>query len=157
MAAPRAPAGRRTNAARVGRFALTGILAGLVQLGALSLLIHNGWQSLLANAVAFLLSAQLNFVLSHLFTWRDRQIGRRLWRRWLAFHGSIAAMAALNMAVFVALRPLLPALLASAAGICAAALGNYLIGDHVVFRAHPQQLPVARIVARPIRVTEQSA
>jgi len=40
------------------------------------------------------------------------------------------------MVVFVVARTLVPYLAASAAGICAAAVGNFLIGDRLVFRPH---------------------
>lgn len=122
--------------ARPVRFAITGGLAGLVQLALLKLLTDHGWQALVANAVAFLLAAQLNFALSSLFTWRDRRTRQSLGRRWLAFHGSIAGMAVVNLAVFSAARLVLPVLAASAAGICAAAIGNFFIGDRLVFRSH---------------------
>jgi putative flippase GtrA len=87
-----------------------------------------------ANAAAFLLAAQLNFALSSAFTWRDRFVSHSLARRWLLFHGSIAATALLNMLTFSAARFVLPVLAASAAGIATGALGNYLLGDRVVFR-----------------------
>ena len=93
-----------------------------------------GWPAALANAVAFLLAAQVNFALSSLFTWRDRRRMAPLWRRWLAFHGAIAAMALVNQSVFLAARTVLPVLAAAAAGIAVAAVGNYLLGDRLVFR-----------------------
>jgi putative flippase GtrA len=40
------------------------------------------------------------------------------------------------MLVFVATRGLLPPLVASAAGLAAAASGNFVIGDRFVFRGH---------------------
>ena len=123
--------------ARPLRFALTGALAGLFQLGLLALLTGRGWPAVPANAVAFLLAAQVNFALSSLFTWRDRRLPASPWRRWLLFHGSIAAMAVLNGLVFLATHTVLPALAASAAGIAVAALGNFVLGDRLVFRALP--------------------
>jgi putative flippase GtrA len=120
--------------ARPLRFAMTGGLAGLTQLVLLKLFTDQSVHALPANAAAFLLAAQVNFVLSNLFTWRDRGAGRALWRRWLVFHGSIAGMAVVNMAVFAVARTMMPDLAASVAGICAAAFGNFLIGDHLVFR-----------------------
>ena len=128
---------RRLDATRVARplrFALTGGLAGLLQLGLLALLTGRGWPTAPANAVAFLLAAQVNFALSSLFTWRDRQRTAPLWRRWLAFHGAIVATALVNQSVFLVARTVLPALVASAAGIAVAAVGNYLLGDRLVFR-----------------------
>lgn len=85
--------------------------------------------------LAFLLAAQVNFVLSGLFTWRDRRTILSWPRRWLLFHGSIAGMAVVNMLVFALSRLLLPDLAASAMGIAVAAAGNFLLGDLVIFRA----------------------
>jgi len=120
--------------ARVLRFAITGGLAGLLQLVLLSLLMRSGWQALPANAAAFLLSAQFNFALSSVFTWRDRLTKRSPVRRWVAFHGAIALMAVVNLGVFAVMRMVLPDIAASAAGICAAALGNFGLGDRLIFR-----------------------
>ena len=121
--------------ARLIRFALTGGLAGLAQLTLLIAFTDRGWHALGANAAAFLVAAQFNFILSSLFTWTDRQTGQTIGRRWLLFHGSIAGMAVLNMAVFAAARLVVPDPAASAAGIGVAAFGNFFIGDHLVFRA----------------------
>lgn len=122
------------EAARPLRFALTGGIAGATQLALLALLTRHGWQELPANGVAFLLAAQVNFALSATFTWRDRFDDRALGRRWLTFHGSIAIMAVINMLVFAFARLALPALAASALGIGVAAVGNFVVGDHLVFR-----------------------
>src|SRR2546423_9656275 len=122
-----------SRVARPLRFALTGGLAGLLQLGLLALLTGRGWPAALANAIAFLLAGQVNFALSTTLTWRDRRMTAPLWRRWLLFHGSIAAMAGVNGLVFLAVRTVLPPLLASAAGIAVAAGGNFLLGDRLVF------------------------
>jgi putative flippase GtrA len=119
--------------ARLLRFVLTGGIAGLSQLTLLSLLLDRNVPSLIANATAFLIAAQLNFVLSSLFTWRDRVPVQPLWGRWLLFHGSIASMALVNMAVFAAGRPFLPALAASGSGIAVAAIGNFVLGSKLVF------------------------
>jgi putative flippase GtrA len=112
----------------------TGGAAGATQLILLALMTRHGWDALLANVLAFLLAAQLNFALSLTFTWRDRRRSGSLVHRWLLYHGSIAAMALLNMLVFVVAHSLVPALVASALGIVAAAMGNYLAGDRLVFR-----------------------
>lgn len=126
---------------------MTGGLAGLVQLVVLQVLVNHHWQPLPANAVAFLLAAQLNFGLSSLFTWRDRGLVER-WRvrglagsapllaqRWLTFHGAIASMAVVNMLTFAVAHHFVPVLAASALGICTAAIGNFLLGDRLVFRS----------------------
>ena len=139
--------------ARIVRFAITGGLAGLLQLVLLGLLTKHGWQALPANAAAFLLSAQFNFVLSSLLTWRDRLTKRSPVRRWLAFHGAIALMAMVNLGVFAVMRLVLPDIAASAAGICAAALGNFCLGDRLIFRT--QTRSAVRISGR--RVVERAA
>lgn len=123
-----------TDGARPLRFTFTGGTAGLIQLALLALLTGQGWPAAPANAFAFLLAVQVNFGLSSLFTWRDRPALTPLWRRWLAFHGAIAAMTALNGLVFLAAHPVLPTLPAAALGIAIAAGGNFLLGDRLVFR-----------------------
>ena len=124
--------------ARLARFALTGGLAGLCQLSLLTALTGRGWPPDLANVTAFLVAAQLNFLLSSIFTWCDRLAtrvsGGALRRRWLAFHGAIASMAVVNMVVYSTARHVMPVLIASALGIAAAALGNFVLGDCLVFR-----------------------
>jgi hypothetical protein len=74
----------------------------------------------------------------HLFTWRDRRphagTAPIVLVRWAAYQGSVAGTALLNMLVFVAVRAVLPPLVASAAGLAAAASGNFVIGDRFVFR-----------------------
>ncbi|HLJ66829.1 MAG TPA: GtrA family protein [Chloroflexota bacterium] len=125
-------------ATRPLRFAGTGGAAAAVQLTLLVLLTHRGWDALLANAVAFLLAAQVNFALSVTVTWRDRRGADSrpgtVFRRWLLFHGSIAFMALVNMLVFTLARAVLPTLPASLAGSAAGAAGNYISGDRFVFR-----------------------
>jgi putative flippase GtrA len=124
--------------ARPLRFAVTGGLTGVLQLALLALLTRHGWNAIPANAVALLLSTQVNFALSHLFTWRDRRPHAGtlpiVVMRWVAYQGSVAGTALLNMLVFVAARAVLPPLVASAAGLAAAASGNFVIGDRFVFR-----------------------
>lgn len=137
------------SSGRPVRFALTGGVAGLSQLALLAVFTGRGWAPGPANVVAFLLAAQLNFLLSSTVTWRDRASGagrgRDHGRRWLAYHGAIGGMAALNMLVYSMARHVAPVLAASALGIMAAAVGNFVVGDRLVFRsraaAHPSRAP----------------
>lgn len=133
-------------AARPFRFIGTGVTAAAIQLGTLTLLIHLGWHDIPANVVAFLFAAQINFVLSYNLTWHDRHApGTRL-RCWLLFHGSIALMALLNLVVFLLARSIVPAVVASALGIMAGALGNYLTGDRLVFhRGRRREAPTGPV------------
>lgn len=123
--------------ARPLRFAVTGGIAALMQLSLLSGLIHGGTQPILANGLAFLVAAQVNFCLSQLFTWHDRTPGawtrRELVRRWLLFHGSITGAAVLNMLVFVLAHHAMPAVAASALGILVASVVNFAAHDRLAF------------------------
>jgi putative flippase GtrA len=125
-------------AARPLRFVGTGGVAASVQLALLAAMTSSGWDDLLADGLAFLLAAQVNFILSMAFTWRDRRGSGPLHRRWLLYHGSIATMALLNMLVFVLMRSLLSTLIAAVLGIAAAGIGNYLASDRLVFRHAPE-------------------
>lgn len=129
----------RGNGPRLARFAYTGAFAGVIQLALLQLWTMHGWDALLANTVAFLVSAQVNFLLSARFIWRDRHASHHrtetLLRRWLAFHGAIFGTALLNQGVFVVAQLALPALVASGLGIAAGALVNFVVQDRFVFAA----------------------
>jgi putative flippase GtrA len=127
-----------SSSVRPLRFAFVGIFAGLVQLGVFSVLILRGVNPILGNALAFLGSVQLNFLLSSLITWRDRGVPPG-WMavplRWARFHAVCAVGAAVNfMTFFMLARAPLPALVASGAGILAGAAVNYAVNDRVVFR-----------------------
>ncbi len=125
------------TAPRLVRFACTGLLAGAVQLALLHLWTARGWNALVANPIAFLVSAQLNFLLCVTFIWRDRYDAtcrtEALRRRWIAFHGSILGTALLNQAVFGVALLALPSLAAAGLGIAAGALVNFLVQDRFVF------------------------
>ena len=123
-----------SDAARPLRFAFSGAVAAVVQLVLLALLTRHGWDEFAAEVAAFLVSAQVNFALNYTFTWRGRSGRRALWRRWLMFHGSIAGTGLLNILTFAAAHHVLPALMASALGIGVASIGNFIVGDRLVFR-----------------------
>ena len=102
----------------------------------------------MANVMAFLLAAQVNFLLSSLFTWHDRRVKSEVSRlkaifiRWLSFHGSIAGTALLNELVFIIASAIVPTLLASVLGICSAALINFFVFNRLVFRQPASQTNV---------------
>ncbi len=124
--------------ARPARFALVGGACGLLQLLFLVLLKRAGLAAIPANVAAYILSAQVNFLLSNRFIWHDRwsSDARRsdLLHRWLSFHASIAGTFVLSQAVFVAARLLLPDVAASALGLAIAAVVNFLVQDRLTFR-----------------------
>lgn len=125
----------RSEKARPFRFILTGGTGAAVQLGCLRSLTFLGWSPFLGDVVAFLVAAQINFLLSYLFTWGDRrrESGIGLARCWSTFHVSIAGTFVLNMVVFTASSRILPTMLAAALGILVASIGNFFLGDRLVF------------------------
>ena len=138
----------RSSRLRPLRFALTGGTAGVVQLVMLRCLEGVGVPGLLANGLGFLISAQVNFLLSQAFTWADRGLdraaGETLGRRWARYHVAIAGTALLNMLVFAVARMALPDLVASALGIGVAAVANFILGDRLVFHDREQRGEAAR-------------
>src|SRR5579871_2326169 len=94
-----------SDAARPLRFACTGGAALLLQLYILHALTVARWSPIPADIVAILLSTQLNFVLSYIFTWRDRRpTGHNLPAmvvRWATYQSTAAGAALLNLAVFI--------------------------------------------------------
>ncbi len=128
----------RTRGPRLARFACTGGLAAVIQLGLLHLWTARGWNAIVANAVAFFVAAQVNFALSATVTWGDRRDAlhprETLLRRWLSFHGTIFSTALLNQAIFALARTAMPDLPAAGFGIAAAAFVNFVMLDRVIFR-----------------------
>lgn len=142
--------GLKRIAARMLRFAGVGGVCGALQIGLLVALTRPGVGALVANVTAYLLSAQVNFVLSDAFIWGDRRLrrtGKTLARRWASFHLGIAGTFVLSQAVFVAARAVLGDVAASAAGIGLAALINFAIQDRLTFSGDTGGGPVGRAVA----------
>src|SRR6266516_2122278 len=88
--------------ARIAVFAAVGAFCFAVQLVLLTLIAGAGVDRPIADAIGFALSAQLNFLLSTRFTWRDRKVaGRRdIGVRWLAYNATALLSLAGNTAVF---------------------------------------------------------
>lgn len=132
-----AAAATSRGAGRLLRFATVGGLCGAIQVGLLLLLAGAGAGALTANVIAYLLSAQVNFVLSDRVIWGDRRLRvtvAGLARRWLGFHASIAGTFLLNQAVFVVARGVVPDAAAAIAGIGVSGLVNFAIQDRLTFR-----------------------
>ncbi len=139
----------------VARFAITGIACAALQIALVAALDAAGSGGFAANAVAFALAAQLNFVLSSRFTWGDRRPGGSMSWRWLVFLGAISGTAALNLGVFALAQPLLGDVRAAALGIAAAAIVNFLVGDRAIFR--PASIERAPRVDTEARRTPEGA
>jgi|GEM_PF-2057446 len=126
-------------ARRVIHFMLTGGVATASQLSTLYVLEAIGWLPTIANGVAFFVGAQVNFILSYCFTWRDRRIEGTRWHsvlgRWLAYHGAVIGTSWVNMGIFLLARPFLSSLPAAVLGSGCTGIVNFILGDTLVFRS----------------------
>jgi putative flippase GtrA len=139
---------RRLWRQRAVRFAAVAACCTLVQLLVLACLAHLGVDKVMANGIGFGLSAQANFALSALVTWRDRQprparhartgLGTRLgaWpTRWARFNTvAVVALGANELAFTMAMHSGLRLFMASAAGIVAGAAVTFPLNNLVTFR-----------------------
>jgi putative flippase GtrA len=140
----------RSRVVRLLCFSCTGIIAALVQLGLLEALTESQWSPIWAEVAALVISTQVNFFLSYLFTWRDRRprgwMPRILLGQWVAYQGTAALAATVNMSVFLLGRTDLHVLAASALGTAVAASINFVAGDRFVFR------PRALVAVEPVKL-----
>ncbi len=125
------------------RFGAVGGACALLQLVCLAGLVRGGVERHVANGVAFLLSAQVNFALSSAITWRERHaaplhlssVGARL----ASYNATALGALALNETVFALAATVTHYLAASALGILAGMLLNYTVSEAVVFRRAGRQ------------------
>lgn len=119
------------------RFAVVGGFCFVVQGGVLFSLGLLGLPLAVANAVGFVASAQLNYALSALFTWRDRPAGqpRRVVARWVSYQATTAFSLGVNTVTFMVALPLAGALAAAAIGVLVGMGANFVLSHFVVFRA----------------------
>ena len=120
--------------ARLMRFAITGGLAAVVQLGVLRILTADHWEALLSNGIGMAVAAQVNFTLSSMFTWRDRWVREGWSKRWSMYQLTILVSAIVNMIVFILARLVVEQTIAAIIGILAAATLNFAAGDRLIFR-----------------------
>ena len=121
---------------RIAVFVVVGAVCFGVQLALLTLMVHLGAYRPVANAVAFAISAQLNFLLSSKVTWRDRPVaGRRgTAARWLAYNGTALVSLGCNTAVFTFSYRSIGTTPAAALGVVAGTCVVYLTCNLLVFR-----------------------
>lgn len=117
-------------------FVSVGATCFLAQYCTLTVLTTVGMNRPLANALGFVLSAQLNFVLSSRLTWRDRPGGsaRALWARLASYNGTALISLAVNTAVFSLIYQRVGNLAAAAAGVISGMCVTYLVCDLLIFR-----------------------
>ena len=122
---------------RLARFSTVGLICFAIQAGILLALRGAGMPDTLANAVGFLASAQVNFLLSTRFTWSDRRLPRGSPRaaaiRWVSFQTTVALSLACNTGVFALASQFTGPVVAAAAGVGLGALLAFLAGNHLIF------------------------
>ena len=124
---------------RVVRFLAVGGTCGVIQLIILHKLVVSDVEAHLANLAAFIVSMELNFVLSQFFTWRDRWSASlrpsKVLGRLLLFNLSAATTGIVNQGVFALANLFIGYLPAAAVGIGVAAFTNFLLNDRLVLRS----------------------
>lgn len=90
---------------RLIRFGVVGVLCLLIQVLFLTFFKHFT-HLMVANVIGFVLSAQVNFLLSYSFTWHDakRQIGASLMVTWVKFNLVVVGAAGINALAFGSFR-----------------------------------------------------
>ncbi len=130
-----------------------GAICFLTQYAALTAMTAAGTYRPVANALGFVISAQLNFALSARLTWRDRPTAARgLWARWVSYNGTALISLAVNTAVFTLTYHRLGNLPAAASGVLAGMCVTYLVCDLLIFRdsGKPRTDSGAHRAARPV-------
>ena len=119
------------------RFGLMGGVTAAINLSLLWLLKSAGLHAVIAYALAVAIAVQFSFLASQHFVWRDRSLAfglSALARRWLTFHGCIAASIGINMGSFVVARLFVPDLAAAFVGIGCSTVVKFLSLDRLAFR-----------------------
>lgn len=122
----------RLHRRRVFRFALVGGFCFGVQYAVMRVLAAAGFDLALANAAGFALSAQLNFLLSAVFTWGGA--ARISWLRWASYNSTALLGLAMNTAVFGVVHRTFGSFFGTLAGVGAGAVFTYLVGNFLIFR-----------------------
>ncbi|MEX0783212.1 MAG: GtrA family protein [Dehalococcoidia bacterium] len=122
-------------AVRPAQFATIGGVCAVAQLLLLALLQERTGLGAWSNALAFLVAAQINFVLNYAVTWRDRMTPGVLVlaRRLAGFNVLVAIGLPLNQGAYLLAEMVVPYIIAGAVGIGATTLAKYLIADRWIF------------------------
>ncbi|MFD1720125.1 GtrA family protein [Amnibacterium endophyticum] len=124
------------------RFAAVGAVASAFQLLIFTVLSALRVPPMIANAFGFLLSTQLNFLLSARFTWRHRRAPGTLRRRWLRFNSVACIGLVLNSALFAIMHICLEPFLAAVVAIATSTGLSYLLSRRVVFVSASSSAPM---------------
>jgi putative flippase GtrA len=121
-------------------FVSVGATCFIAQYCALTAMTAAGVYRPVANALGFVLSAQLNFVLSSRLTWGDRRArtAQTLWARLAAYNGTALISLAVNTAAFTLVYRQLDNLAAAAVGVICGMCVTYFVCDLLIFRDRPK-------------------
>ncbi|GIF24621.1 hypothetical protein Ate02nite_73510 [Paractinoplanes tereljensis] len=122
----------RLHGWRVFRFALVGTFCFAVQYSIMVSLAAGGVDLSVGNAVGFVVSAQVNFLLSSAFTWGGAV--RVSWVRWASYNSTALVGLAVNTTVFGLVHGAVGSLVGTAAGVGAGAVFTYLVCHLLIFR-----------------------
>ena len=122
-----------------------------VQYGVLTVLASVGLDRPLANALGFVTSAQLNFLLSSRLTWSDRHAtaNRGMWIRLASYNATALISLAVNTVVFEIAYQRLGNLAAAAFGVVAGLCVTYTVCDLVIFRKRARHQSGRRARPKP--------
>jgi putative flippase GtrA len=135
----------RVHRWRLIRFVLVGGFCFGVQYAIMTVLGRAGVDLSLANAVGFVVSAQVNFGLSALFTWRGA--AGVSWLGWASYNSTAVLGLAMNVAVFGVVHRTFGAFLGAAAGVGAGAVFTYVVCNFLIFRSRRAPVAEAEIAA----------
>jgi putative flippase GtrA len=132
-------------------FVCVGATCFLAQYGALTAMSAAGASRPLANALGFVLSAQLNFALSARYTWRDRpgRGGRIRLARLLSYNATALLALTVNTVAFTVTYHRLGNLGAAAFGVLCGMCVTYLVCDRLIFRGRGRRTRAAARHAQP--------
>ncbi len=124
---------------RLVRFGVVGGATGLIQLLMLIVLKANGIGAAVAYAIGLVISCQFNFALNTFLVWGDRPVVsnwlRSTFRRWVAYHISIALSIALNYGIFLVARGYMGDIIATLVAIGGSTLVKFVSLDRLAFKA----------------------
>jgi putative flippase GtrA len=128
---------RRLLQVRILRFGVVAGACTLLQLGLMLALIAKGIDSVTANGIGFVVSAQVNFVLSIVFTYRDRRItwsSTIIVTRWIPFNATALCALAINEVVFtLCVQQHLAHVPAALCGAVSGSIVSFTIGNKAIF------------------------